>query len=171
MLSLILSVVMSSFSKLTSHEFLHVHQKFYLQPIVSPKFGEYWYQPKPLAVNRLKGLVSWLFSKAEIDGSFTNHSLRATGVSTTGVPEALIQKRSGHRSTEALRFYETCGVDTKHSQAISNIFAGKASNFQTEFSKETPQDERFFAELAKALDKEEMDDEAFVDKFGHEIDI
>ena len=92
------------------------NQKFYLQPTVSPKPGKYWYHPKPLDVNRLKGLVSQMFSKAEINGTFTNHSLRATGVSTlfsTGVPEALIKKRSGHRSTEALRLYETHGVDTK----------------------------------------------------------
>ena len=86
-------------------------------------------------------MVSNMFAKAEMEGDFTNHSLRATGVSTlftSGVPEALIQKRSGHRSTEALHLYETRGVDNKHSQAISNILAGEASNFHTEYLKSKP---------------------------------
>ena len=39
-------------------------------------------------------------------------------------PVALIQKRSGHRSTEALCLYETRGVNSKHLQTISNILAG-----------------------------------------------
>ena len=57
------------------------NQKFYLQSVASPKPGKYFYQSKPLAVNKLKSLVSWMFSKADIDRSFTNYSLRATGVS------------------------------------------------------------------------------------------
>ena len=43
---------------------------------------------------------------ASINGKkYTNHSLRATGATTlfdAGVLEAIIQKRSGHRSTKAL---------------------------------------------------------------------
>ena len=108
------------------------NQKFYLQLIDSPKPGECWHSPKLLAVNKLKNMVSCMFSKAEVDGDLTNHSLRATGVSTlfsSGVLETLIQKRSGHRSTEALLLHETRGVDHQHSQAISNILAGEASDF------------------------------------------
>ena len=32
--------------------------KFCLQPVDSPKHGEYWYYPKPLAVNKLKNVVN-----------------------------------------------------------------------------------------------------------------
>ena len=57
----------------------------------------------------------------------------------------------------------------------SNILAGdsKASNLQTEISKvgDISQGEKFFTELENALDKEEMDDEAFVDKLGYEIEF
>ena len=76
-----------------------------------------------------------------------------------------------YQSSSSLR---THGVDTKHSQAFSaGHSTSKASNFQTEVSKvgDTSQDEQLFTELEKALDREEMDDEAFVDKLGCEIDI
>ena len=55
-------------------------------------------------------------------------------------------------------------------QAISNILAGEASNFHTEFSKRelTSEDDQLLTELAKALDEKIMDDEAFIDKFACE---
>ena len=62
------------------------------------------------------------------------------------------------------------GFETKHSQVI---FAGEASNFQTELSKRelSSQDNQLFTELAKALDGKEMGNEAFVDKFGCESGV
>lgn len=64
-----------------------------------------------------------MMKDASIQGKkFTNHSLRATGTTTlfdAGVPEALIQKRSGHRSTKALRMYERVTPD--QDLAISQI--------------------------------------------------
>ena len=151
------------------------NQKFYLQPVDFPKPGQYWYSPKPLSANKLKSMVSKMFAKAEVEGDFTNHSLRATGVSTlfsSGVPEALIQNRSGHRLTESLRLYETRGVNDKHSQAISNILAGKSSNFQTQFGKKDAdfEDDDFFSHVAQTLGEEEMDDETFMDNFCCELD-
>ena len=50
-----------------------------------------------------------MFQEASIVGKFSNHSLHATGATTlfdANVPEAIIQKRSGHSSTKALRMYE-----------------------------------------------------------------
>ena len=61
----------------------------------------------------MKTMVRDMFSDTHLDGHFTNHSLRTTGTSelfAAGVPEALIQKRTGHRSLESLRLYETRGV-------------------------------------------------------------
>ena len=67
----------------------------------------------------------------------------------------------------------TRGVDTIHSQAISDILAGdsKASNLP-KVSKvgDISQNKKLFSELEKALEKEEMDDKAFVDKLGSEIE-
>ena len=61
--------------------------------------------------------------EASIDGKkYTNHSLHATGTTTlfdAGVPEAIIQKRSGHCSTKALRTYERVTQD--RDLAVSRI--------------------------------------------------
>ena len=60
-----------------------------------------------------------------IPGNFTNHSLRATGTTAlfdAGVQESVIQKRTGHRSLDALRCYER---DTPRQQlAVSQILGG-----------------------------------------------
>ena len=50
-------------------------------------------------------MVQHMFQEASIAGKFTNHSQYATGATTlfnADVPEAIIQKRSGHSSTKAL---------------------------------------------------------------------
>lgn len=48
-------------------------------------------------------LVKEIFEAAEIDGKYINHRLHATRVSAlfnAGLPEAVIQKQSGHKGTE-----------------------------------------------------------------------
>ena len=67
-------------------------------------------------------MVKQMFQEANIEGKFTNHSLRATGATTlfdANVPEAVIQKRSGHSSTKALRMYEQ--VTPHQDLAVSRI--------------------------------------------------
>ena len=63
-----------------------------------------------------------MFQEASIVGKFSNHSLRATGATTlfdANVPEAIIQKRSGHSSTRALRMYER--MTPQQDLAVSKI--------------------------------------------------
>ena len=51
-------------------------------------------------------MMKEMCKEAELDGSFTNHSLRAYGATKmyqAKVPEKLIQERTGHRSLEGLR--------------------------------------------------------------------
>ena len=51
---------------------------------------------------------------ANIEGKISNHSLRATSATTMfqmGLPEKIIQERTGHRSLEALRTYERTNED------------------------------------------------------------
>ena len=46
---------------------------------------------------------------AKVEGNFTNHSLRATGATLlfdAGVPILIVQKRTGHKSLDALCTYE-----------------------------------------------------------------
>ena len=57
-------------------------------------------------------------------GNFTNHSLCATGTTTlfdAGIPEAVIQKRTGHRSLEALRTYER--VTPAQEKVVAGVLA------------------------------------------------
>jgi hypothetical protein len=65
-----------------------------------------------------------------ISGKKTNHSLRVTGASClyeAGVPEKIIQQRTGHRSLDALRMYES--VTEKQEMAVSEILSRKKRKF------------------------------------------
>ena len=70
-----------------------------------------WFFEGHLGQNCIQGMVKNMIQDASIDGKrFTNHSLCATGTTLlfdAGVPEALIQKHSGHSSSKALRMYES----------------------------------------------------------------
>ena len=63
----------------------------------------------PLSLTKLKDLLKKMCKDAHMEGNFTNHSLRAieaTLLFDAGVPEMIIQKRTGHKSLDALRTYE-----------------------------------------------------------------
>ncbi len=67
-----------------------------------------WFTLAPIGRNQLSGMVKKMFDQVGILGK-TNHSLRATGATRlfeANVPEKLIQERTGHRTTTALRKYE-----------------------------------------------------------------
>ena len=54
-------------------------------------------------------MVSSVCEEAGVTGKKNNHSLRVAGTCAlfdAGVPERIIQGRTGHRSLEALRMYE-----------------------------------------------------------------
>ena len=96
----------------------------YLRPKAStPKYPkEPWYNRMPVGKNTLASYVKTMCQKAGIQGSKTNHSLRASGATslfTAGVPEKIIQKTTGHKSLSALRDYER--VSTKQHQAVSRV--------------------------------------------------
>ncbi len=65
----------------------------------------YFFKLAPIGRNQLSGMVRKMLAKVGTVGK-TNHSLRATGatrVFEANVPEKLIQERTGHRTTTALR--------------------------------------------------------------------
>ena len=70
---------------------------FYLKPLSKPT-GETWFQPWPVGHNIVGGVVKCLWTSAELQGHFTNHSLRATA---------------------ATRLFEA-GVDAYHSLSADN---------------------------------------------------
>ena len=96
---------------------------FYLKPLPFTPTGVCpWFWNSPLGTKKIETMVKDMMEEAKIPGNFTNHSLRATGTTTlfdAGVPEALVQKRSGRKSSKALRVYER--VTPEQNLAVSKI--------------------------------------------------
>ena len=99
---------------------------FYLTPVstkpADPSMP--WYTKIPVGKNTLNKMMKEMSQEASLSTSFTNHSLRAYGTSTmyqAGVPEKIIQERTGHKSLESLRQYER----TTESQLldVSNVMS------------------------------------------------
>ncbi len=85
-----------------------------------------WFTASPLGKNIMGDMIKNICKDAGIAGKKTNHSLRATGASelfAAGVPERIIQERTGHRSIEALRLYEH-PTEQQH-QAVSTVLASR----------------------------------------------
>ncbi len=109
---------------------------FYWQPLAAApvKKEAPWFAAVTCGKNWLAKIVSLMFIEAGIAERKTNHSLRAAGVSQlfeAGVDEKIIQSRSGHRSTEALRMYERITPDQE--KAVSTILT---SAVKKEYRKE-----------------------------------
>ena len=84
-----------------------------------------WFIAVPIGRNQLGGMVKKMFAQVGIEGK-TNHSLRATGATRlfeSNVPEKLIQDRTGHRSTDAVRMYERSS--TAQEKAVSKILCAQ----------------------------------------------
>ena len=81
-----------------------------------------WYTIKKIGQNPLQKMVKNMCEEAGIKGRKTNHSLRATAATqlyAAGVPEKLIQERTGHRSLTALREYER--TTPQQQKAVSSL--------------------------------------------------
>ena len=109
---------------------------FYVRSLakLSDDQNEPWYSSVPVGKNTLNNKVKTMCSKAKIEGNKTNHSLRATGATAlfeSGVPEKVIQERTGHRSVEALRTYEHIS-EKQHIQVSSILSAGSTRHLQHE---------------------------------------
>ena len=77
-------------------------------------------------------------SLAGIQGVYSNHSLRATSATQMfemGVPEKIIQERTGHRSLEALRTYERS--NERQHKKISHILTSSSTNNTTDNTMES----------------------------------
>ena len=91
-----------------------------------------WFLIQPVGRNTLASMVKNMCSQIGVTGK-TNHSLRATGATRlfeANVPEKLIQERTGHKSTDALRRYERTSVVQQ--KAVSSVIcASNPTSFQT----------------------------------------
>ena len=102
---------------------------FYVRPlenVTSEPFAP-WYSAIPVGKHTLNDKVKKMCKAAGIEGNKTNHSLRATGATQMyhiGVPEKIIQERTGHRSLEGLRSYERSN-EQQHQAASAILSAPK----------------------------------------------
>jgi len=97
---------------------------FYLQPLSTiPKCpNKPWFSCTPVGRNTLAKAVGEMCTKANISAPKTNHSLRATDCSKlfqAGVPEKVIQQRTGHLSLQGMHHYEH--TTSQQQQAVSRI--------------------------------------------------
>ena len=83
-------------------------------------------------------MVPDMCSDAGLVGKKTNHSLRVSGATSlfeAGVPERVIQKRTGHRSLQSLRMYER--VSDGQEKAVSRILTGEKKNYSESLMEST----------------------------------
>ena len=84
-------------------------------------------------------MVKEICSEGGISGRKSNHSLRATGASDlyqAGVPEKLIQERTGHLSVSGLRHYEHTTIGQQ--ETVSRILsATDGTTYQKQLSLQT----------------------------------
>ena len=100
-------------------------------PTVPKKPEDPWYISVLVGKNTLSSMVKDMFAEAGIEGKKSNHSLRVAGATSlfaAGVPEWIIQGRTGHSSIEALRKYER--VTKNQEVAVSKILTCEKDSFE-----------------------------------------
>ena len=90
-----------------------------------------WYYAVPIGKNLLANMVKDMCSEAGLEGKKTNHSLSVAGTTClyeAGVPEKVIQQRTGHRCLQSFRHYDRISSDQE--VAVSRIFSGEVDNYE-----------------------------------------
>ena len=99
-----------------------------------------WYGCTPVGKNTLENKLKKMCSLAGIEGRVINHSLRATSVTQmyeSGVPERVIQERTGHKSLDALQVYER--TNAQQHETVSKVLSAPHSrtyNKQVQISRQ-----------------------------------
>ena len=92
--------------------------------------------PTPVGKNTLDTRLGKMCLLAGTEGRVTNHSMCVTSVTqmyATGVPEKVIQERTGHRSLEALHIYER--TNNQQHQMVSRILSDLSENAHVQQTK------------------------------------
>ena len=98
---------------------------FYLRSLAKKPSLTQWYGEQVVGLNTLRKVTGNLLKSVHLDGHFTNHSLRRSGMSRlfqSGVDPKLIREFTGHRS-DALHDYEV--TSDQQRQQMSNIIQGE----------------------------------------------
>ena len=112
---------------------------FYLRPLSFVPCNDIslWYPCKQCIGRNTIAMMEKHFSQqAGLEDGKTNHSLRATGATQlfdAGVPQRIIQERTGHKNVISLCSYER--ISHQQNQAVSNILTSgthASGSFQDE---------------------------------------
>ena len=98
------------------------HTNFYLHSLAKPMPNQ-WYSEQVVGQNTLSKTVKRLFTEANIEGFYTNHSCRCAGTTRlfqAGINPKLIKEATGHRS-DALDCYAVTSHEQR--QHMSNVIA------------------------------------------------
>ena len=99
---------------------------FYLRSLDKPNPGQ-WYANQVLGQNKVQEVVKNLLKNAQLDGFFTNHSLRRAGTTRlfqAGVDRKIIKEFTRHASDAVDKYAMT---SEEQLQNLSNIIARKPS--------------------------------------------
>ena len=86
-----------------------------------------WFTTVPVGKNTSAKMAKEVYAEAGVGGQRSNHSLRATGATElyqAGVPENVIQERTGHLSLTGLCEYKHTSGEQQ--AVVSRILASKA---------------------------------------------
>lgn len=128
------------YSKLPQRAF--ENDVFFVQPLetIPSDPTKPWYTCTPVGKNTLENKLKKMCSLAGIEGRVTNHSLHAMSVTQmyeSGIPEKVIQERTGHKSLEALRVYER--TNAQQHETVSMVLSAphsRAYNEQVQISRQ-----------------------------------
>lgn len=123
-----------------------------------------WFGNSPVGHNLLGETVKRLCKNAEIEGQFTNHSLRATTATRAlkkGIPDKFVMERTGHRDIRSLQKYQRPETSTRIE--FSNAFDSGESlslseslgSVKSPLKREVEQDNEIICKFAKGCDKDE----------------
>ena len=92
-----------------------------------------WYERRPLGINKLGSLMKEISSGAELSRIYTNHSVRATcitSLSKANVPSRHIMAINGHKSESSLQHYNQRPSQSQFYEYLSSIAsAGKENEY------------------------------------------
>ena len=85
---------------------------------------ECWYEKRPVGHNTLASTYKRICDLAGLEGQYSNHSGRATAATAllkAGIPDKMALQRTGHRTLESLREYQS--LDMNDTKRVSDVLS------------------------------------------------
>ena len=120
-----------------------------------------WYCDQPYGKNKVSGVVRKLCQIAQIQGKFSNHSLRATSASPmyqSEVQEQVIKERTGHKS-DCVSMYKRTSIDILQngSKCISGEKLKVNGEIESKVGENSSEEVASEASVAKVREEEKVE--------------